>query len=158
MDAGSETLASIRMYCQVMYVKANDPVQLAEAQRRIVPLGESAECIPLCQHVIEHSTKPYALLVGAHSLTRLITSHWNSFTVQQRVDIRTCVHVCCLPITTHRGAYPVQQRAGIRTGVPTVSEGGFALFLAVAVSPALTSCDCQSGIVCAGDRLESLLM
>lgn len=104
---------------------------MAEAQRRIVPLGESAEYIPQCQcvlyllqcvrlraaggllvplncvlsftsvlvccvcplrlprYIIEHSTSAYALLIGAQSLTRLITSHWNSFTVPQRVDIRT---------------------------------------------------------------------
>jgi hypothetical protein len=82
-------LVEIERWCEVMFVKANDPAQMAEAQRRIVPLGESAEFIPQCQYIIEHSNSSYALLIGAQSLTRLITSHWNSFTIQQRVDIRT---------------------------------------------------------------------
>ncbi len=65
-------------------------VQMQEAQRRIVPLGEAAEHIPHCQYIIEHSTSPYAQVVGAQSLTRLITTHWTSFAVSQRADIRTC--------------------------------------------------------------------
>ena len=81
-------LVELERWCEVMFVKANDPAQMAEAQRRIVPLGESAEFIPQCQYIIEHSTSSYALLIGAQSLTRLITSHWNSFTIPQRVDIR----------------------------------------------------------------------
>ncbi len=87
MDPGQ--LAELERWCEVMYVKANDAAQLAEAQRRIVPLGESAEFIPQCQYIVEHSTNSYALLIGAQSLTRLITTHWTSFTVPQRVEIRT---------------------------------------------------------------------
>ncbi len=78
-------------WCEILFnsVGKADPARLAEAQRRLVPLGESAEYIPQCQFLLEHSSNSYALLVGAQSLTRLITTHWNSFTVRQRVDIRT---------------------------------------------------------------------
>jgi hypothetical protein len=127
--------------------------QMAEAQRRIVPLGESAEYIPQCQcvlyllqcvrlraaggllvplncvlsftsvlvscvcllrlhrYIIEHSTSAYALLIGAQSLTRLITSHWNSFTVPQRVDIRTCACRLHSPCTRTPPPPPPPSRA-----------------------------------------------
>ena len=84
----AEQLAEIEGWCELLYNKSSS-AQLAEAQRRLVPLGESAEYIPQCQFIMEHSRNSYALLVGAQSLTRLLTTHWNSFTVSQRVDIRT---------------------------------------------------------------------
>jgi exportin-7 len=83
----AEQLVELEGWCEALYGNS-DPARLAEAQRRLVPLGESAEYIPQCQFIMEHSRNSYALLVGAQSLTRLITTHWNSFTVSQRVDIR----------------------------------------------------------------------
>ena len=83
-----EQLAELEGWCEALFNKT-DPTRLAEVQRRLVPLGENAEYIPHCQYIMEHSRNSYALLVGAQSLTRLITTHWNSFTVAQRVDIST---------------------------------------------------------------------
>jgi hypothetical protein len=82
-------LADLETWCELMFT-SKDPAQQQEAQRRIVPLGESAEFIPACQHIMEHSRNNYALMVGAQSLMRLITTHWTSFTVPQRIEIRTC--------------------------------------------------------------------
>ncbi|KAL3918381.1 MAG: hypothetical protein SGILL_004261 [Bacillariaceae sp.] len=44
-----------------------------------------------CQYILDNSQSQFARLVATNSLTELITTHWNSFTVPQRIDIRNYV-------------------------------------------------------------------
>ena len=87
MDA--HQLCELETLCRVLYESANAS-ERAHAQQAVLVLQSSAEYIPQCQYVQDHSASPYALLVASTSLTKLITSHWNNFTTIQRVDIRTC--------------------------------------------------------------------
>lgn len=71
---------------------ANDkPISREEAQSRLLSLQSSASFIPQCQYILDRSTSQYALLVASNSLTELITTHWNNFTIAQRIDIRNYV-------------------------------------------------------------------
>jgi exportin-7 len=54
-------------------------------------LQQSADFIPQCQYILEKTQSQYARLVATNSLTELITTHWNSFTIPQRIDIRNYV-------------------------------------------------------------------
>lgn len=85
MDAGQ--LRNLEALCKVLYESAAES-ERARAQQAVLVLQSSAEYIPQCQYVLDHSASPYALLVASNSLTKLITSHWNNFTPPQRVDIR----------------------------------------------------------------------
>jgi hypothetical protein len=40
------------------------------------------------QFILDNSTHPYALHIASNSLTKLITAHWNNFSISQRIDIR----------------------------------------------------------------------
>lgn len=99
MDANQ--LQSLEALCKVLYESANES-ERAHAQQSVLILQSSAEYIPQCQYVLDHSSSPYALLVASNSLTKLITTHWNNFTPPQRVDIRALVALvngkCCVII------------------------------------------------------------
>eukprot|EP00339_Tiarina_fusa_P025551 CAMPEP_0117081488 /NCGR_PEP_ID=MMETSP0472-20121206/57423_1 /TAXON_ID=693140 ORGANISM="Tiarina fusus, Strain LIS" /NCGR_SAMPLE_ID=MMETSP0472 /ASSEMBLY_ACC=CAM_ASM_000603 /LENGTH=1120 /DNA_ID=CAMNT_0004809417 /DNA_START=198 /DNA_END=3560 /DNA_ORIENTATION=+ len=95
MDAAQ--LAQVEALCETLYTGIpattadGERVDRNEAQQRLLSLQTSAEYIPQCQYVLENSNSQYARLVATNSLTELISTHWNSFTVPQRIDIRNYV-------------------------------------------------------------------
>ena len=95
MDAAQ--LAQVEALCETLYTGIpattadGERVDRNEAQQRLLSLQTSAEYIPQCQYILENSNSQYARLVATNSLTELITTHWNSFTVPQRIDIRNYV-------------------------------------------------------------------
>jgi exportin-7 len=93
MDA--QQLAQVEALCETLYTgKSPDPKDLTtrqDAQARLLSLQSSAEYIPQCQYILDHSKSDYARLVASNSLTELVTTHWNNFTVSQRVDVRNYV-------------------------------------------------------------------
>lgn len=95
MDA--QQLAQVESLCETLYTGMpstnadGETITLQEAQQRLLSLRTSAEYIPQCQYILDNSNSQYARLVATNSLTELITVHWNSFTVPQRIDIRNYV-------------------------------------------------------------------
>jgi exportin-7 len=94
MDASQ--LAQVEALCETLYtgIPANidgGTISRNEAQQRLLSLQSSAEFIPQCQYILDNSQSQYARLVASNSLIELITIHWNSFTVPQRIDIRNYV-------------------------------------------------------------------
>mmetsp|Transcript_20342 Transcript_20342/g.38262 ORF Transcript_20342/g.38262 Transcript_20342/m.38262 type:complete len:1118 (-) Transcript_20342:416-3769(-) len=95
MDAAQ--LAQVESLCETLYTGATstsdsgEPISRQEAQSRLLSLQSSADYIPQCQYILDHSQSHYARLVASNSLTELITTHWNNFTVPQRIDIRNYV-------------------------------------------------------------------
>lgn len=95
MDA--QQLSQVESLCETLYVgtasvgENGETITRAEAQSRLLSLQSSADYIPQCQYILDHSSSQYARVVASNSLTELITSHWNNFTVPQRIDIRNYV-------------------------------------------------------------------
>jgi exportin-7 len=94
MDASQ--LAQVEALCEALYTGVpakveGGTVSRQEAQQRLLSLQSNAEYIPQCQYILDHSNSQYARLVASNSLIELITMHWNSFTVPQRIDIRNYV-------------------------------------------------------------------
>ncbi|EEC50702.1 predicted protein [Phaeodactylum tricornutum CCAP 1055/1] len=94
MDAAQ--LVQVEALCETLYtgVAANfdsETVTRSEAQQRLLSLQSNAEYIPQCQYILDNSKSQYARLVASNSLIELVTIHWNSFTVPQRIDIRNYV-------------------------------------------------------------------
>jgi len=87
-------LAQVESLCETLYTGQSsngEALTREEAQSRLLSLQSSASFIPQCQYILDRSKSQYALLVASNSLTELITSHWNNFTVAQRIDIRNYV-------------------------------------------------------------------
>lgn len=93
----TQQLIQVEALCETLYTgktatsETGEPINRADAQARLLSLQSSADYIPQCQYILDNATSQYALLVASNSLTELITSHWNSFTVPQRIDIRNYV-------------------------------------------------------------------
>ncbi len=83
-------LSQVEILASTLYT-ATSEASRQDAQSRLLSLQTSAENIPTCQYILDNSKSPYTLLVAANSLTQLITTHWNNFTVQQRIEIRNYV-------------------------------------------------------------------
>ena len=91
-----QQLAQVEALCETLYTGApasedGKPITRQDAQTRLLSLQSSADYIPQCQYILDHSNSQYARLVASNSLTELITKHWNNFTVAGRVDIRNYV-------------------------------------------------------------------
>jgi exportin-7 len=95
MDASQ--LAQVEALCEALYtgvpakLNGGEAVSRQEAQQRLLSLQTEAKYIPQCQYILDNSKSQYARLVASNSLIELITVHWNSFTVPQRIDIRNYV-------------------------------------------------------------------
>eukprot|EP00941_MAST-03F_sp_MAST-3F-sp1_P000272 g272.t1 len=76
--------------CQRVF-NSQDPRDQGIAQAELVSITDTPQFIPKCQYIFENSTNNYALMVAAKSLTKLVTTHWNNFTSDGRVDIRNFV-------------------------------------------------------------------
>jgi exportin-7 len=90
-------LAQVEALCETLYTgvptsgENGEQIDRTEAQKRLMSLQQSADFIPQCQYILEKTQSQYARLVATNTLTELITTHWNSFTVPQRIDIRNYV-------------------------------------------------------------------
>jgi len=93
----SSQLKQVESLCETLYTGApstgenGEQINRQEAQQRLMSLQSSADFIPQCQYILENTQSQYARLVATNSLTELITTHWNSFTIPQRIDIRNYV-------------------------------------------------------------------
>jgi exportin-7 len=94
MDAAQ--LQNFENLCKVLYESTNES-ERNHAQQSVLILQSSAEYIPQCQYVLDHSESAYALLVASNSLTKLISTHWNNYTPLQRVDIRKYLYLLKYP-------------------------------------------------------------
>ncbi|VEU35182.1 unnamed protein product [Pseudo-nitzschia multistriata] len=90
-------LAQVEALCETLYTgvptsgENGEQITRQDAQQRLMSLQSSADFIPQCQYILENTKSQYARLVATNSLTELITTHWNSFTIPQRIDIRNYV-------------------------------------------------------------------
>ncbi|KAJ1634366.1 armadillo-type protein [Pavlovales sp. CCMP2436] len=62
-----------------------------QAEHSLMQISNAPETIPQCQYVLEHSQVPYAQLVMANALRKLVTQNWNNSTSPQRLEMRTWV-------------------------------------------------------------------
>lgn len=90
-------LSQVEALCETLYTGApctgdnGETIDRNAAQSRLLSLQSSADYIPQCQYILDHSQSQYARLVASNALTELISTHWNNFTVPQRIDIRNYV-------------------------------------------------------------------
>jgi exportin-7 len=86
MDQGQ--LLQVEKLCQDLYEGTNQ-AQRAEAQQQLLTLQSTADFIPQCQFILDNSSQAYAQLIAASSLEHLVSQFWNSFTIPQRVELKS---------------------------------------------------------------------
>ncbi|XP_067899254.1 ran-binding protein 17-like isoform X2 [Heterodontus francisci] len=89
MAAHSQDLAQLEILCKQLY-EATDPAQRLQAEKALIELTESPECLSKCQLLLEQGTTSYAQLLAATCLSKLV-SRVNPLPLQQRIDIRNYI-------------------------------------------------------------------
>uniref|UniRef100_A0A8C0K6F2 RAN binding protein 17 n=1 Tax=Canis lupus dingo TaxID=286419 RepID=A0A8C0K6F2_CANLU len=82
-------LAELEVLCTHLYV-GTDLTQRIEAEKALLELIDSPECLSKCQLLLEQGTTSYAQLLAATCLSKLV-SRVSPLPVEQRVDIRNYI-------------------------------------------------------------------
>jgi exportin-7 len=90
MEDPQQAMFRVEALASRLYNSPNAEERTA-AEHELMHISNAPECIPQCQYVLEHSAVPYAQLVMANALRKLVTQNWNNSTAQQRLDMRTWV-------------------------------------------------------------------
>ncbi|XP_023948629.1 exportin-7-A [Bicyclus anynana] len=88
--AEEQEVIQIELLCKQLY-ESQDPSIRDQAEVAVVRFQESPDTLSKCQVLLERSNSSYSQLLAATTLAKLISRSTNSFTVQQRLDIRNYV-------------------------------------------------------------------
>ncbi|XP_075797469.1 ran-binding protein 17 isoform X5 [Microtus pennsylvanicus] len=84
-----QNLAELEALCTHLYV-GTDLTERIEAEKALLELIDSPECLRKCQLLLEQGTTPYAQLLAATCLSKLVT-RISPLPVEQRIDIRNYI-------------------------------------------------------------------
>nr|XP_045250441.1 ran-binding protein 17 isoform X3 [Macaca fascicularis] len=84
-----QSLAELEVLCTHLYV-GTDLTQRIEAEKALLELIDSPECLSKCQLLLERGTTSYAQLLAATCLSKLV-SRVSPLPVEQRMDIRNYI-------------------------------------------------------------------
>ena len=80
-------LGQFEACCEQLYTSP-DPQARKTAEVALVQLSTTPACIPQCQFVLDNSAQPYAQLVAANALRKLVVLSWNNLSAEQRLGFR----------------------------------------------------------------------
>ncbi|XP_030069250.1 ran-binding protein 17-like [Microcaecilia unicolor] len=80
-----QSLSELVVLCTQLY-EGTDLGQWVQAEKVLVELIESPECLSKCQLLLEQGTTSYAWLLAATCLAKLV-SRVNPLPIEQRIDI-----------------------------------------------------------------------
>ncbi|XP_017704927.1 PREDICTED: ran-binding protein 17 [Rhinopithecus bieti] len=84
-----QSLAELEVLCTHLYI-GTDLTQRIEAEKALLELIDSPECLSKCQLLLERGTTSYAQLLAATCLSKLV-SRVSPLPVEQRMDIRNYI-------------------------------------------------------------------
>uniref|UniRef100_A0A2K6ELM4 Importin N-terminal domain-containing protein n=1 Tax=Propithecus coquereli TaxID=379532 RepID=A0A2K6ELM4_PROCO len=84
-----KSLAELEVLCTHLYV-GTDLTQRIEAEKALLELIDSPECLSKCQLLLEQGTTSYAQLLAATCLSKLV-SRVSPLPIEQRIDIRNYI-------------------------------------------------------------------
>ncbi|XP_011242041.1 ran-binding protein 17 isoform X2 [Mus musculus] len=84
-----QSLAELEVLCTHLYV-GTDLTERIEAEKALLELIDSPECLSKCQLLLEQGTTSYAQLLAATCLSKLVT-RINPLPIEQRIDIRNYI-------------------------------------------------------------------
>ncbi|XP_077169023.1 ran-binding protein 17 [Paroedura picta] len=89
MALGGRSLAELEVFCKQLY-EETDLSQRLQAEKGLLELINSPECLSQCQRLLEQGTTSYAQLLAATCLSKLVCKT-PPLPVQQRMDIRNYI-------------------------------------------------------------------
>ena len=82
-----QEIQQIELLCNQMY-ESSDQGERSKAERAMLEFSNSTNCLRKCQLLIERARSPYAQLLGAQTLSKMVGKQNNHVTLEQRVEIR----------------------------------------------------------------------
>ncbi|XP_062814083.1 ran-binding protein 17 isoform X2 [Anolis carolinensis] len=86
---GQQSLAELEVLCKQLY-EGTDLAQRIQAEKVLLELINSPECLSQCQLLLERGTTSYAQLLAATCLSKLVCKT-TPLPIQQRMDIRNYI-------------------------------------------------------------------
>lgn len=80
-------IQQIELLCKQMY-ESTDPAERSKAERAMLEFSSSPNCLNKCQILIERSSSPYAQLLGAQTLVKIVGKQNSNLSVEQRLEVR----------------------------------------------------------------------
>ncbi|XP_043347345.1 ran-binding protein 17 isoform X4 [Dermochelys coriacea] len=84
-----QSLAELEVLCNQLY-EGTDLAQRMQAEKLLLELIDSPECLSQCQLLLEQGTTSYAQLLAATCLSKLV-SRTTPLPIEQRIDIRNYI-------------------------------------------------------------------
>ncbi|XP_055989080.1 ran-binding protein 17 [Sorex fumeus] len=84
-----QSLTELEALCTHLYI-GTDPTQRVGAEKALLELIDSPECLSKCQLLLEQGTTSYAQLLAATCLSKLV-GRLSPLPVEQRIDIRNYI-------------------------------------------------------------------
>lgn len=86
MDDAQE-VRQLELLCKQLY-ESQDSSHRAEAEKALVGFQNAPDTLAKCQLLLDRGDSPYAQLLAATTLTKLVTRSAQGLSLQQRLDIR----------------------------------------------------------------------
>lgn len=80
-------IQQIELLCKQMY-ESSDPNERSKAERAMLEFGSSPNCLDKCRALIERSSSPYAQLLGAQTLVKIVGKQNCNLTLEQKLEVR----------------------------------------------------------------------
>ncbi|XP_076471297.1 exportin-7-like [Babylonia areolata] len=88
--ADEQELMQLENLCKELYETTNAGIR-SEAEKALVSFANSPDCLAKCQLLLERGNSPYAQLLAATTLTKLVCRANITLPLEQRVEIRNYV-------------------------------------------------------------------
>ncbi|XP_065926342.1 exportin-7 isoform X6 [Magallana gigas] len=88
--AEEQELLQLELLCKQLYETADANLR-TEAEKALVSFANSPDCLSKCQLLLERGNSPYAQLLAATTLTKLVSRPNVTLPLEQRIDIRNYV-------------------------------------------------------------------
>ncbi|KAK2159702.1 hypothetical protein NP493_1697g00009 [Ridgeia piscesae] len=88
--ADEQELVQLEVLCKQLYETTDANIR-SEAEKALVQFAGSSECLSRCQMLLERGNSPYAQLLAATTLAKLVARSNVSLPLEQRVDMRNYV-------------------------------------------------------------------
>ncbi|XP_043270659.1 exportin-7 isoform X2 [Venturia canescens] len=88
--ADEQEVRQLELLCKQLY-ESQDSAHRAEAEKALVGFQNAPDTLTKCQLLLDRGDSPYAQLLAATTLTKLVTRSAQGLSLQQRLDIRNYV-------------------------------------------------------------------
>ncbi|XP_076102861.1 exportin-7-like [Mytilus galloprovincialis] len=88
--AEEQELLQLENLCKQLYETADTNLR-SEAEKALIQFAESPDCLNKCQLLLERGNSPYAQLLAATTLTKLVSRPNLTLPLEQRIDIRNYI-------------------------------------------------------------------